>query len=133
MTYNIDDDPFPYFGKWIFCVFLNHSYFKLKITFNFLRLEFGVESACNHHYNWKGDSKEINDQKPCFFAVIIDNDISDDESNSQEEHKENKEAMDGEPNPPVILWGSLELNEPATDLIYNGDKVDVIGVAFNVL
>ena len=88
-------------------------------------------SSDDHKYR-QWDAKQVNDQKPSLFAVVVGEYVSNDEGHSQKENEKYKQAMNRQPNPLIILGAFLQLKKPPTDLIDNGRKIQVIGVALNI-
>ncbi len=103
-----------------------------KITLDFLCLKLWMKLSCNDHQNRQQQAKQVNDQKPSLFTVIIGKHISNNERHGKKEYKKDEKRMNSKPYRLKMLWTFLKLDEPPANLIHNRCKVYIIGVAFNV-
>jgi hypothetical protein len=105
---------------------------KTRNTLDFLGLELGIKFSGDDHKNRQQDPKQVDNDEPDLFTIVVSKYVSNDKGNSQKEDEKDEQPMDGEPNPLEILRVFFELNESPADLINDGGEVKVIGVALHV-
>ena len=101
-------------------------------TLNLELLELSQQLSGHNHKNRQWDSNHIDNQKPCFFTIIVSKDISNNKRDSKKQDKEYQQSMNGKPYESKMLWCSFQVNQLKTDLIYDCGEVDVISVTLDV-